>query len=71
MNELGQSIADRFEEASYDDVMTWFCNGAEFEDILLALQSAQQSDASVEEMLVMLADDFTWDEIWKLLGITQ
>jgi hypothetical protein len=43
----------------------------EFEDITLALQSTDQSNASVEEMLVMLADGFSWDEIWQLLGITE
>ena len=71
INEIGQGIADSYENANYEEVMIWFCNGAEFEDILLALQSAEQSDASVEEMLVMLADGFSWDEIWQLLGITE
>ena len=70
VNEIGLSIASTFGVTIYEEVMTWFCNGAEFEDILLALQSEQQSDASAEEMLQMLADGFTWDEIWLLVGIT-
>ena len=70
-NNIGQSIADRFEESSYEEVITWFCNGAEFEDILPALLSEQSSDASAEEILVMLADGFTWDEIWQLVGIIE
>ena len=71
ISQIGQGIADSYENASYEEVMTWFCNGAEFEDITLALQSAGQSDASAEEMLVMLADGFFWDEIWQLLDITE
>ena len=71
INQIGQGIADNYEAASYAEVMIWFCNGAEFEDISLALHSARQSDASPEEMLVMLADGFSWDEIWQLLDITE
>jgi len=71
LNEIGQSIADRFDATNYEEVMIWFCNGAEFEDILLALQSEEQGDAGAEEMLVMLADGFSWDEIWQLVGITE
>ena len=69
-SEIGQGIADQYEDISYDHVMVWFCNGAEFEDILLAIQSSENSDASVEEILMMLSDGFTWDEIWQLLDIT-
>lgn len=67
---IGQSIADDFETASYEQVMTWFCNGAEFEDILVALESESLTDATVDEMLQMLADGFTWEEIWLLVGLT-
>lgn len=70
VNKIGLGIADTFGVTIYEDVMAWFCNGNEFEDILLALQSEQQSDASAEEMLQMVDDGFTWDEIWLLVGIT-
>jgi len=40
---VGQSIADDYEFASYEQVMTWFCNGAEFEDILVALETESQT----------------------------
>ncbi len=63
-NTIGQGIADEYEFASYEDLMTWFCNGAEFEDILVALQTEEQSGTPAEEMLVMLAGGFTWEEIW-------
>ena len=68
---IGQSIADDYESTSYEQVMTWFCNGAEFEDILVALETEAQTDTSADEMLKMLADGFTWDEIWQLVGLTD
>ena len=66
---IGQSIAEEYESASYEQVITWFCNGAEFEDILVALETETLVDTSTDEMLKMLADGFTWDEIWQLLGL--
>ena len=68
---IGQSIADEYEFTSYEEVITWFCNGAEFEDILVALETESQIGAPAEEMLQMLADGFTWDEIWQLVGLTE
>ena len=68
---IGQSIAEEYEAASYEQVMTWFCNGAEFEDILVALETEAQTEASADEMLKMLADGFTWDEIWQVIGLTE
>lgn len=68
---IGESIADEYESASYEQIMTWFCNGAEFEDILIALETAEQTDTQVDEMLKMLANDFTWDEIWQSIGLTK
>ncbi|HKI54380.1 MAG TPA: hypothetical protein VJ987_09655 [Anaerolineales bacterium] len=68
---IGQSIADDYESATYEQVMTWFCNGAEFEDILVALETEEQTEASADEMLKMLADGFTWEEIWQLVGLTN
>jgi len=68
---IGQSIADDYESATYEQVMTWFCNGAEFEDILVALETEEQTGTSADEMLKMLADGFTWDEIWQVIGLTD
>ncbi len=70
-NTIGQGIADEYEFASYEDVMTWFCNGAEFEDILVALQTEEQSGTAAEEMLVMLAGGFTWEEIWLVVDLIE
>jgi hypothetical protein len=71
INPIGQSIADDYEIASYEQVITWFCDGAEFEDILVALETEAQTDTSAGEMLQMLADGFTWEEIWTLVGLTD
>jgi len=68
---IGKSIADDYDSVTYEQVMTWFCNGAEFEDILVALETEEQTDTSADEMLKMLADGFTWEEIWQLVGLTN
>ncbi|MES0362041.1 MAG: hypothetical protein ABUK20_14055, partial [Anaerolineales bacterium] len=71
INNIGQGIADEYDFTSYEEVMTWFCSGAEFEDILVALQTEDQAGTPTEEMLVMLADDFSWEEIWLVVGLTE
>ena len=68
---IGQSIADEYDFTNYEEVITWFCNGAEFENILVALETESQIDTPAEEMLSMLAGGFTWDEIWQLEGLTD
>jgi hypothetical protein len=68
---IGQSIAAEYTFTSYEEVITWFCNGAEFEDILVALETESQTGTLAEEMLQMLADGFTWEEIWQLTGLTE
>lgn len=68
---IGQAIADEYESASYDQVITWFCNGAEFEDIIVALETESQTGTPAEGMLQMLAEGFTWDEIWQMIGLTE
>jgi hypothetical protein len=68
---IGQSIADEYEFTDYAEVITWFCDGAEFEDILVALETESQTGTPAEEMLQMLADGFTWDEIWQSIGLTE
>jgi len=71
VSSIGQSIADEYETASYEQVITWFCNGAEFEDIIVALETESQNGTPAEETLQMLADGFTWDEIWQVIGLTE
>lgn len=68
---VGKSIADDYDFSSYEQVMTWFCNGAEFEDILVALETQSQTGTPADEMLQMLAGGFTWDNIWQIIGLTD
>ena len=70
-NELGASIAADYPTlATPEQVMGWFCDGAEFEDILTALETADQTGTLAEEMLQMLAAGMTWEEIWQVVGLT-
>ncbi|MDX1687679.1 MAG: hypothetical protein R3248_06820 [Candidatus Promineifilaceae bacterium] len=64
---VGQSIAEKF-EVSYERVMTWFCSGHTFDEILVALQTSGMSDRSAEELLAMRQSK-SWDQIWTELGI--
>ena len=68
---IAESIAGDYEFTDYTEVVTWFCNGAEFEDILVALETESQTGTPAEDMLQMLAEGFTWDEIWKLTGLAE
>ena len=68
---IGLSIAGDYETVSYEQVVNWFCNGAEYEDILVALETETLTDSSAEEMLQMLADGFSWEEIWQLEGLSE
>jgi hypothetical protein len=68
---IGNAIADGYETVSYDQVMTWFCNGAEFEDILVALETELQTDTSADDMLQMLGAGFSWNDIWLTTGLTD
>ncbi|MBE0582467.1 MAG: hypothetical protein IH612_01750, partial [Desulfofustis sp.] len=69
---IGQSIADQFQTiTTYDEVMVWFCNGAEFEDILNALTTEEITTIDADAILQMVAADHTWDEIWLELGVTN
>ena len=54
---------------TYDQAMTWFCDGAEFEDILVALETQDVTGEPAEDMLQMLVDGLTWDDIWLLDGL--
>ncbi len=68
---IGQSIAETFPEVTYEQVMVWFCNGAAFEDILLALETAKLSEEQPEELLALLAEGSTWEEIWQSLNLLE
>ena len=68
MSILGRNIASQFENVSFEQIMTWFCSGAEFEDILIALQTEKATGQPAQGLLEMLVTDLTWDKIWQSIG---
>lgn len=70
-NQIALGIVDNYEEVTYEQVMTWFCDGADFENILLALQTEKESGYPAEELLLMIAGDQTWEEIWLEIGLIE
>jgi hypothetical protein len=63
---IGQGIAGSY-ELSYQQVMTWFCNGYSFENILVALETSQSVDLPADTLLQMLLEK-EWEEIWYEIG---
>jgi hypothetical protein len=66
---VAEGIARQF-DVSYEEVMVWFCGGHSFDDILLALQTAELVDRPAGELLVM-KEDSSWDELWETLGLVS
>lgn len=64
---LAESITEKF-PISYQEVMTLYCDGYAFSDILLALETAELVDQSAEDLLSLL-ETRSWEEIWDALGI--
>lgn len=65
---IGASIAADY-EVSYEQVMTWFCGGFSFENILVALETSEAVDIPAETLLQMLLEK-EWEEIWVEVGLT-
>jgi len=65
---VGQSIAAEY-GVTYEEVMTWFCSGDTFDDILLALETKELTGVSVEELLERNRE-VGWDQVWEDLGVT-
>jgi len=64
---IAQGMVETF-DISYDEVMTWYCDGYAFSDILLALETSDLADIPVPDLLPLVKDQ-SWDEIWDDLGI--
>lgn len=65
-NPIGLSISETY-KISYEQVMTWNCEGYPFEDILLALETSQSVQVPTTSLLKMSLEK-EWDEIWKEIG---
>ncbi|MEJ2758069.1 MAG: hypothetical protein P8046_06245 [Anaerolineales bacterium] len=69
---IGESIADLFSDITdYTQVMTWFCNGFEFEDVVTALETQLASGTPASDLLAMFQSGKDWDTIWVELGIVK
>lgn len=64
---IGESIAVKF-EVTYEQVMTWFCSGESFDDILLALQTSELVDQPAD-LLLQRKNEVGWDQVWSELGL--
>jgi hypothetical protein len=64
---IAQSIAETY-HATYEEVMTFFCSGVGFDDIVLAYQTAELSGRDVKEVLTLWYDFGNWDDVWEELG---
>ena len=71
INQIGSSIAGSYAFTTDAEVMTWFCDGAEFEDILMALETQELNGTPAQEMLEMRAQGLGWDDIWWIVGYVQ
>lgn len=65
---IAQSIAETY-HATYEEVMTFFCSGVGFDDIVLGYQTAELSGRDVKEVLTLWYDFGNWDDVWKELGL--
>ena len=65
---IGQSIADTY-QVTYEEVMTFFCTGVGFDDIVLAYQTAELSGRDVKDVLTLWYDFGNWDDVWGELGL--
>ncbi len=68
---LATVIASGYSFTSTEEVTGWFCNGAEFEDIVIALETEDQTGVLAEDLLAMLASGMTWEDIWQSIGLTE
>lgn len=71
VNDLAESMAQDYDFTSREEIMDWFCSGAEFEDILLALETEAQAGLPAEDALSMLVGGMSWEEIWQDYGLTE
>jgi hypothetical protein len=66
---IGLSTAQTY-QVTYERVMTWFCDGYSFDNILIALETSAATGDSPDVLLEMLLEK-DWDEIWLEIGFTD
>jgi len=65
---IAQGMVETY-DISYEEVMTWYCDGFAFSDILLALETSNLADVSVPDLLSLLENQ-EWEETWDDLGVS-
>ena len=65
---VAEGMTETF-EITYDEVMTLYCDGYAFSDILLALETSELVDQSPEALLARLRTR-SWQEIWDEFGVS-
>lgn len=68
--DMAADIADTY-GITYEEVLGLFCQGFSFDEILLALETAAQTNSQAQDILVMRRDGKSWDDIWKDLGVIE
>ncbi|MCK6585803.1 MAG: hypothetical protein L6Q49_22085 [Anaerolineales bacterium] len=66
---IGQNIASTY-DVPYEIIIAWYCSGYSFEDILIALETADAVDVPAAVLLEM-SEEKDWEEIWKEVGFVQ
>ena len=66
INPTGMTLAERF-GVSYEEIMSWFCQGYGFGEIELAYSLSQEYDVPVSEIFAMRSAGMGWGEIKQKL----
>jgi hypothetical protein len=65
---VAQSLADAY-DVPIEEIMTWFCEGYGFGEIVHALQTSEETDFSPEELLTLKTELGGWGQVWQELGL--
>lgn len=66
---VAEGMTETF-EITYDEVMTLYCDGYAFSDILIALETSELVDKSPTALLVRLRTR-SWEEIWDEFEVNR
>jgi hypothetical protein len=65
-----QSLADLYDDVSYEMIMGWFCQGYGLGEIMHALKTSEETDnLSPEDLLWLKTDLGGWGKVWQELGL--
>ena len=67
---VGQSIAETYPDAvTYDEVMTHFCSGYIFEDILTGIETGLETGEPLADVLALYDELESWEATWAAFGL--